>query len=753
MGLFSFIIGTGLAILFYKKFKLSLLYSMGLAIGSFILLDVALYILFIIGFKALFIIILILVATIFYIHKKNLNNWKEINCSIDNTMDFSKEIEYRAVNGDLIGENIPINRVEYFNMDTQNNISEDVYPIIYNAHPAKNEMKFMEYGYLITTNEIVLNRQIKNKNKENRKDKYSNEKINIPFHNLYKQYRVGNTSYLLYYGESNLLVRNLPDTLASKIELIIESGWSKMVNEVISEKAYTETEVDEDQQIEKLEKSFKKKKKDIEIGNVSKNINKAQFINISKQMNEDLNRSQINARFSETVDKKTGKIQKAKGHGVAGEHAGTAFDRLKFQNAEGMGHDNSKHGADRLVNGKLIQTKYCKNAKDSVDSAFHTINKRQTAKYIYKNNGKEKMMILEVPKDQYSDALHEMRRKIKGKAVPNEDNPNNASKYIKKGPLTYNQAQIAQTSIFDSKKHSVYKDKTGNLQTATLLQKLKYSAGIDFIHGASTAIPGSIVSSVWVYWACRTNGLEVKESFKKASVSFIKPIAYSGFTFMIASQFAGSQMGKKLGKTLINTKVVNKFVKNSSRNATKMITGGTLVAINIGVTFGPDVYDVLNGRISQKQLVKNAVATGAGSLGGLAGGAAFGSAFFPGVGTVIGATIGGTISTIIAKKVLDNFVEDDAVQMLKIAKEEFIENVIMSGVNKDEFEYILNGTFLHKNFNKMLKLMYAAESPRKFIKDIYSALLLEVFEKRKVLNDSEIIAFIDSVYDRKQNIA
>ncbi len=748
MGFFGFLLVIALSVLLYKKMKLPLAYSIVCGLGMMFALYIMLIILYAISFKVLVILLLIAAGVIFYVYRKNISDWKQIKPVINDVIEFSNQIENQALNGDMIGEDIPVNRTEYFNMGTENNISEDVFPVIYNAKPAKNEMKFMEYGYLITTNEIVLNRQIRNKNSDDKTDKYTNEKINIPFQNLFKQYRIGKTSFLLYYKGPNLIIKDLPDTIAIKINFIIESGWSKVVNEVLSKKLYTETEVNEDEQVEKLENVFEKNKRNVNIDSFSTSASNAQFSNISIQMNEDLNRSQINARFSESGDG-----VKAKGYGVVGEHAGTAFDRMKFKNAEGLGYDNSKNGADRIVNGKLIQTKYYKKASNSVNSAFHNVDKHQTAKYTYEINGEKRMMILEVPKDQYSKALDEMKRKIKGGAVPNENNPENAYKYLKKGALTYNQAHIAQTSIFDSKKHSVYLDANGQKQTATLAQKLKYSAGIDFIHGASTAVPGAIVSSVWIYWTCRTSGLDTKESFKKASISFVKPIAYSGFTFMIASQFAGSQAGKKLGTTLINTKIASKFAQNTSKNATKAVTGGTLVAINVAVMFGPDVYNVLRGRISQKQLIKNTVATGIGLSGGIAGGAAFGSMFFPGIGTVIGATIGGTISTFAAKKVMDSFVEDDAVQMLRIAKEEFIENVIMCGVSKEEFEYILNGTFLHKNFNKMLKLMFAAESPREFIREIYNTLLIEVFEKRQGPDDSEIIALIESIYDDSQGVA
>ena len=45
--------------------------------------------------------------------------------------------------------------------------------------------------------------------------------------------------------------------------------------------------------------------------------------------------------------------------------------------------------------------------------------------------------------------------------------------------------------------------------------------------------------------------------------------------------------------------------------------------------------------------------------------------------------------------------------MIQIAKEEFIDTILMSGLTKEEFEDSLNKTFLHKNFNTFLQKMYS----------------------------------------------
>ncbi|MFQ3905242.1 hypothetical protein ABLV94_05665 [Staphylococcus sp. Mo2-7] len=489
MSILVLIFIIGLSTLFYKKFNFSALLSVGVSIGMILFFYVFIVFIFIVGIKVTLVGGLLISVGLISFYIKQINDWKKSIINTESTIKFSEDLIDFIMPSDMVGENIPINRTEYFNMGTENNISDDVYPVIYNARPLKNEMKFMEYGYLVNTNEIVINNQIRNKNKEDKKDKYVNEKINISFQDLYKQIRIGHLSILLYYKKKPLVIRSLPSNLALIIDYTINSGWSKAVNDVLSEKAFVDETKEQDiSQIEDIEKIFEQKTKELKNETLINNSINSQFASISPGVMDDLNKSQINARFSETNYKVnnefTGDKVKAKGHGVAGEHVGNALDKMKLRNAKGLGHDNSKNGADRIVNGKLIQTKYCKSAKDSINSVFHTIDNRQTAKYTYNSKSKKTMMIIEVPKDQYNEALREIARKINGKAVPNETDPRNAHKYVKKGTLTYNQSQIAQTSIFDKKAHSQFINAKGEKQTATFLQKLKYSAGIDFMEGA-----------------------------------------------------------------------------------------------------------------------------------------------------------------------------------------------------------------------------------------------------------------------------
>ncbi|WP_454967781.1 hypothetical protein [Gemella sanguinis] len=123
---------------------------------------------------------------------------------------------------------------------------------------------------------------------------------------------------------------------------------------------------------------------------------------------------------------------------------------------------------------------------------------------------------------------------------------------------------------------------------------------------------------------------------------------------------------------------------------------------------------------------------------GMATGMAFGS-FIPVVGTVLGGIAGAYF----AKKVVDSIREDDAVQMIQIAKEEFIDTVMMAGLTTEEFNDILQKTFLHKNFNVFLQKMYSTgDDAMRFVRETYTNLINEYYDKRELPSPDEIIDVI-----------
>lgn len=164
------------------------------------------------------------------------------------------------------------------------------------------------------------------------------------------------------------------------------------------------------------------------------------FVNPHKQANDTVkasftvwvgNHQNQDAIFAE---QKANRNNKA-GHGEMAEEANTILDRLHGKNAKTVGRDNRKNGPDRRIGKDLfIQSKYYKTARGSLESAFDS----GTGLYRYMQNGKP--MQLEVPKDQYQQVLKGFEQKIRDHKVPGVTDPAQASQFVRKGRLTYQQA-------------------------------------------------------------------------------------------------------------------------------------------------------------------------------------------------------------------------------------------------------------------------------------------------------------------------
>lgn len=649
-------------------------------------------------------------------------------------------------------ENIPLNRTRYFSSGSEHDRgASDVFPIFYNARADREEAIFKEYGYLVTTVEVVVC-----KRKETEDETSDNETVYLPFQDVYTvKVRLNeeeNNGWLyVYYADGNSIKVRLTKVelliIESVFNVAIRTGWSKHVSAVINKELEDsiddseivsvvqkfEAEMDsknpidiekyayyDHERLSKLAYSESEAKKKITKNQQNNNMMNTTILTNRKTLINEFSANQITDRFGG-----------GQGHGHVGEQFGHVKDSLTGKVGERLGGTHEKYGADRIVNGVNIQTKYCATAQKSIASCFDSSG----AKYI---NPDKTMMTIEVPSDQYSASVKHMENKIREGLVPNEADPQNASNYVKKGAVTYEHAQIATKSILDNNSQITYRDSNNQLVTRDVSfgEKLIYSAGGDFLTGVTAAIPTSTVIAVWVYCNNRWQGRGRSEALKNSLYVGIKPCLISGTIYMISAQFAGSTIGKNIGAAVL---------KSAGKSATtkevaSLVTKGTMGALMVAITVGPDLTDCLRGRISFGQLVKNSVAVGAG-MAGMAVGATVGS-IVPGFGTAVGGVIGGIVGSMGGKKLMDNFIEDDAKKMLQIAREEFIETIMLSGLAKEEFEDILKSTFLHKGFAKKLKEMHASYDSREYIHDFYVELLIEQFQNRERIPDEEIITAI-----------
>lgn len=374
------------------------------------------------------------------------------------------------------------------------------------------------------------------------------------------------------------------------------------------------------------------------------------------------------------------------GHGWAAEimnHEDEGIWARITGKAKLVGGDNATDGADRLVNGVKIQTKYCKTATRSVNAAF---DNKGSGEYRYiDENGKP--MQIEVPKDQDEEAVKLMEEKIKQGKVKGVTDPKEARNLVRKGSATYRESQAY--AKFCTKESLKYDARNGAITAVTAF-------GIAFV--INTAI---------CYYRQRDAKIALKESFvvgiktggKAFSVFMIGaqmqriPAINQFLQQVISFEFKG-KIGSKIGTSLARAagKEVGKKGMQSAANSALRGTIVTAVA-TIAVTSSIEIVQMMRGQISGMQCIKNVVVNAGGIVGGAAGALAGAAAlsFIPGAGTIVGGLVGGLIGGLggghLSKKIMDNFIEDDLSKKQRIFFEHMITLSILFKLSKEEMQY------------------------------------------------------------------
>lgn len=369
------------------------------------------------------------------------------------------------------------------------------------------------------------------------------------------------------------------------------------------------------------------------------------------------------------------------GHGYAAEDINGFYDKMHGHDVQYAGRDNSRYGADRIVDGEQIQTKYCRTAKRTVDSAFPEENE---SNYAYWNeDGKPQR--LEVPKDQYEECVELMRQKIIDGKVKNNNgdtitDPSEAENIVKAGEYTQKQAEnITRAGNVDSLKFDI---ETGAVCAIS-------SFGISFAISLAMAIANR-----------DNNGLSAGDAIKLAFLQGLKNGTISMSSHVLTSQVLKSTFGRNLAAyfTLPSKHIVNavweseagkKLITNLANHilhrsdlkggAAKQVcvryfrTNAVAQVTLFVVQSIPDTIEMLRGRISKAQFVSNLV-VGSSTLIGTTVGAALAYRWGKnGWASFAGGLIGGEASKWASKKVTEIFHKDDSVKMQKIIKVAMIE--------------------------------------------------------------------------------
>ena len=299
-----------------------------------------------------------------------------------------------------------------------------------------------------------------------------------------------------------------------------------------------------------------------------------------------------------------------------------------------VGLDNSLNGADRISDGVQIQTKYCADAGKSVGAAFENGT--------YRYGG----MKIEVPSDQYEEAVRIMRARISNGEVPGVADPNMADQIVIKGHYTYDEAiRIAKAGNLDSIKFDIQTQSvacafacglsfavtycSAKSQGVSHTEALKIASKQAAKSGATTMVTGVAAQQL-----LRT---EVGRNFAAVATKAIKPAVQAAMKSELGKQVVAKTATAIAGKQVAGAAAANVVTKALRTNAV------VSTVVFVGTTI-PDAVNLCRGKISGAEFAENTTTNAAGVGGGWAGasaGAAVGSMICPGVGTVIGGIVGG----------------------------------------------------------------------------------------------------------------
>lgn len=384
-------------------------------------------------------------------------------------------------------------------------------------------------------------------------------------------------------------------------------------------------------------------------------------------------------------------------HGHAAEVFSHRADLAAGKNAIHKGPDNAKWGADRISDGLNIQSKYCKTARETVDSFFG-----EDGNFKYLNNDGSAQSP-EVPREQGGDVIQMFKRKSAEGKIPGIKEED-VEEWVKKGELTYKQSK--------------------NICKAFTVESMTY----DLKNGAIIGLKVGSVSAAITFFVCVSNGMSINEAFKRSGKVLLRQFLVGG-----ALHFFIGQVGKcltsygKMRSIIPNIKGVDKKLSSYGLNSSSVATVLFILA--------KDVSKWTRGRISGKQAVKNIAISG--TVAGVTGkvGSVIGGPLGWGLGTVAGLFAG-----IMTSKFLDCFIKDDKELLQEIFMVQFEIHARDYLLTSKEVDHI-NKIFEKINLEQFFEDMYKSNNRYRFVSLFLKPHILACYRLRqKTYNQAMLVA-------------
>lgn len=418
----------------------------------------------------------------------------------------------------------------------------------------------------------------------------------------------------------------------------------------------------------------------------------------------------------------------ARGHGVIAEKANHFVDQIRGRDALHIGGNNALNGADRIVEGMLIQTKYCASGAKCIESCFGP----EGFRYMTSDGP----MQVEVPRDMYASAVQAMRVRILRGQVPSASNPLRAEEIVRPGYLTYEQAvNLGRAGTIESLSYDLA---TGMVKTTFVLglsASVRMAEGIWQGEEPREALQAALDASLsiggkFLIVHIATNQI-ARSSFNATLQSIGSSVTHTMPAWLVQDICAG------LGRGSLRGAAAQKYVSKA--------IGGNLAALlatNI-MMLGVDAWDYGTGKQTATQMGRNilvrAGATSAGTTGsvlGMAQGAALGAAIpflTPGIGAAIGGLAIGMAATNYGTQAveaaIDYFTLSDEQKLDRIVHGAFAKEVDAHILNEDEAA-LLYHHLLDQNLENHHTGIVAAAHAEDFVRGLITPAAFAMLEKR-----------------------
>lgn len=404
------------------------------------------------------------------------------------------------------------------------------------------------------------------------------------------------------------------------------------------------------------------------------------------------------------------------GKGPAMEYAAHINDRLHFKNARWIGIENAPNGADRIVNGRGIQSK-CYDPHTKGDPVNRLLNALTPKNDSGVRQARYPGQQIELNSDMYNtltDGDHnEQWNQLK--ELYGEEN-------IKSSGLTSKQCEnIAKFGTVDSLR-------------------------VDLKAGTVAGTQAFAMSMVITFAVSRFSGMERKEALRQSLLQAAKAFGQAAAVTVVTAQvmrlsavnhlaISPKLAGKGMQKMLSRATGQNIHTVTAAQNVLR--SGIVTAAVTTVVLSAADVARLISGRISKEQLLKNVTVTAssvvAGSVGGLIGGAICGaiSPKFSTVGMIAGAAIASGVVGKAVQNTLDGYIENDGDKMLAIFNAVLGEIATEYLLAEDELNYVIDRVMETKLLSDSgLRDIYASDDRNSFCRTVLTPLADEVCELR-----------------------